>query len=97
MANKFRWTSKALLDLVSIKEYIGQDNPKAAIDLTKKIVLTIVEQLSSFQNIGKAGRVLGTRELIVSNTPYIAVYWVKEGTVEILRVLHSSLKWPDNF
>jgi toxin ParE1/3/4 len=91
--NKFRWTSKAIQDLISIKEYIEQDNPKAAIDLTKKIVLKVVEQLTRFQNIGKAGRVYGTRELIIPNTPYIAVYWVKSGSVEVLRVLHTSMKW----
>jgi len=94
--NKFRWTSKALQDLVSIKVYIEQDNPKAAVDLTKKIVLKVVEQLTKFQNIGKAGRVHGTRELVISNTPYIAVYRVKSGSVEVLRVLHTSIKWPDN-
>ena len=96
MPNKFKWTSKALKDLISIREYIEQDNPKAAVDLTKKIVLKIVEQLSRFQNIGKAGRINGTRELIIPNTPYIAVYWVKSDTVEVLRVLHTSIKWPDS-
>ena len=96
MANNFKWTSKARKDLVSIKEYIQQDNPKAAVDLTKKIVLKVVEQLTKFQNIGKAGRVHGTRELIISNTPYIAVYRVKAATVEVLRVLHTSIKWPDS-
>jgi toxin ParE1/3/4 len=94
--NNFRWTSKALQDLISIKEYIEPDNPKAAVDLTKKIVLKIVEQLTKFQNIGKAGRIHGTRELIIPNTPYIAVYRVKAGSVEVLRVLHTSIKWPDN-
>jgi len=94
--NKFKWTSKALKDLISIREYIEQDNPKAAVDLTKKIVLKIVEQLSRFQNIGKAGRINGTRELIIPNTSYIAVYWVKSDTVEVLRVLHTSIKWPDS-
>lgn len=95
MTNNIRWTSKAKKDLISIKEYIEQDNPKAATDLTKKIVLKVVEQLNKFQNIGKAGRVAGTRELVINNYPYIAVYWVKSGSVEVLRVLHTSIKWPD--
>ena len=82
---------------MSIKEYIEKDNPTAAVDLTKKIVLKLVEQLTKFQNIGKAGRVPGTRELVIPNTPYIAVYWVKSGSIEIIRVLHTSMKWPDNY
>lgn len=82
---------------MSIKEYIEKDNPTAAVDLTKRIVLKVVEQLTKFQNISKAGRVPGTRELLIPNTPYIAVYWVKLGIIEVLRVLHTSMKWPDSF
>ena len=97
MFNKCKWTDKALEDLLIIQEFIAQDNPKASVDITKKIVLTVVEQLSRFQNIGKAGRVNGTRELIIQNTSYIGVYWVKSNNVEVLRILHTSMKWPDNF
>jgi len=95
--NNCKWTDKALNDLLIIQEYIAQDNPKASVDITKKIVLKVVEQLSKFQNIGKAGRVHGTRELVIPNTSYIAVYWIKSSKVEVLRVLHTSIKWPDNF
>lgn len=77
---------------MSIKEYIAKDNPKAAVDLTRRIVLKVIEQLTKFKNIGKTGRVIGTRELIIPDTPYIAVYWVKSDTIEILRVLHTSMK-----
>ena len=97
MLNKCKWTDKALDDLLIIQEYISKDKPKTSVDITKKIVLTVVEQLSRFQNIGKAGRVNGTRELIIPNTPYIAVYWIKSESIEILRVIHSSMKWPDSF
>ena len=97
MKNKCKWTPKSLDDLFLIEQYIAEDNPQAAIDLTKKIVLTVVEQFSKFQNIGRAGRVYGTRELIIPNTQYIAVYKIRQDTVEIVRVLHSSMKWPDSF
>lgn len=59
--------------------------------------LKVVEQLSTFHNIGKAGRIHGTRELVIPNTPYIAVYWIKSNKIEVLRVLHTSVKWSDNF
>lgn len=97
MHNKCKWTPKALDDLFLIEQYIAEDNPKASVDLTKKIVLTVVEQLSKFQNIGRAGRVYGTRELIIPKTPYIAVYKVRQDIIEVLRVLHTAMKWPDNF
>jgi toxin ParE1/3/4 len=95
--NKCKWSSKALDDLFKIQEFINQDNPKASVDLTKKIVSKVINQLSLFQNIGRSGRVYGTRELIIPNTSYIAVYRVKLETVEILRIIHVSMKWSDNF
>lgn len=95
MFNKCKWTDKALDDLIIIRDFIARDNPKAAVDMTKKIVLKVVEQLSRFKNIGKAGRIHGTRELIIPNTPYIAVYRVGSGLIEVLRVLHTSMKWTE--
>jgi cupin superfamily acireductone dioxygenase involved in methionine salvage len=35
--------------------------------------------------------------LLIPNTPYIAVYWKKSDAIEALRVLHTSMKWPDTF
>ncbi len=45
--------------------------------------------------MGKSGRVEGTRELIISNSPYILIYRVKEESVEILRILHTSKRYPE--
>ncbi|WP_428378126.1 type II toxin-antitoxin system RelE/ParE family toxin [Lichenicoccus sp.] len=45
--------------------------------------------------IGRAGRIVGTRELVVSGTPYILVYFVADEAVQVLRVLHSSQQWPE--
>jgi len=43
------------------------------------------------------GRVPGTRELVVTGTPYIVAYRVRDETVEILRVFHAARKWPERF
>jgi toxin ParE1/3/4 len=95
VANVCRWTGKALQDLGHIKDYIAQDNPAAFVDTIRKIVLTIEEQLCQYPHSGRAGRVYGTRELIIAGTPYIAAYRVRGGTVEVLRILHNARKWPD--
>jgi toxin ParE1/3/4 len=47
--------------------------------------------------MGRRGRVAGTRELIVSDTPYIIPYRVRANAVEILRVFHAAGKWPNRF
>jgi plasmid stabilization system protein ParE len=39
----------------------------------------------------------GTRELIVAKTRYIVPYRVRDETVEILRVFHTSRRLPDRW
>jgi toxin ParE1/3/4 len=39
----------------------------------------------------------GTRELVVSGTPYIVVYRVMGKVITVLRVLHGARQWPQQF
>jgi toxin ParE1/3/4 len=89
-----KWTRKALKNLKQAYEFIAIDNPDAAVEVVIKI-RAATEKLEAFPNLGKTGRVEGTRELIIANTPYLLVYRVKGKTVEIVRVLHSSKRYPD--
>lgn len=89
---KIRLTSLAEKDLHSVEAYIRQDNPPAAIRTVLKI-LDAVEGLVEFPNLGRPGRAPGTRELVVSTTPYIAIYRVRQNVIWILRVLHASRQW----
>ncbi|MGR3219728.1 MAG: type II toxin-antitoxin system RelE/ParE family toxin [Candidatus Anammoxibacter sp.] len=95
---KILWTEPAAKDLEHIEDYIKQDNPVVAIDVVLNIINTAETLLSEHSNIGRAGRVHGTRELVVSDYPsYIIVYRVIENKLEIVRVLHGARKWPDSF
>jgi len=47
--------------------------------------------------IGRPGRVAGTRELVIFGTPYIVPYRIGSETLQILRVYHSSRFWPESF
>lgn len=89
-----RWLRKALRNLESVHNYISQDNPEAARNMVKKIQ-TGVSQLAQFPLMGRFGRVEGTRELVIANSPYVVVYRLKDDVVEILRVLHSARRFPD--
>ena len=70
---KVEWSHFAYNDRCEIFDYIELDNPTAAADVDERIRLAI-EPLAQFPEIGRIGRVEGTRELGISGTPYIAVY-----------------------
>lgn len=91
-----RWLNRALQNLEAEATYIAQDNPKAAREFVQHI-LDSVQQLSHHPQIGRAGRVFGTRELIITHYPYIVPYRIKNETVEVLRVFHTSRQWPISF
>ena len=53
-----------------------------------------IEALQIYPEIGRKGRVKGTRELVISQTPLIVIYRIKPKTkhIEILRILHHAQK-----
>jgi toxin ParE1/3/4 len=88
-------TRKAEGDLESVEAFIREENPAAAIRTVLRI-LEAIEGLVEFPNIGRPGRVHGTRELVINRTPFIAVYKVIRNTVWILRVLHVARRWQED-
>lgn len=92
---KVIWTNPALQDLEAILDYIAQENPVAAYEVATSIQLA-TDKLADLPDIGRQGRVANTRELILSNLPYVLPYQVcKEAEeVYILAVFHTARKWP---
>lgn len=93
MAYKVKFSASSLKDLKSIQEYICENNKEAA----KEVIAHIIEKIETVivpnPSAGRAGRVLRTRELVISKYPYIVPYQVREDVIYILRVLHTSRKW----
>jgi toxin ParE1/3/4 len=81
-------------DLAAARAYIARDNAPAA-DRQVERVLAAVAGLLPFPEIGRLGRRVGTRELIVSRTPYVVAYRLRTEVIEILRVMHGRQRWPD--
>jgi toxin ParE1/3/4 len=91
---RVRWLRRALANPDAEAEYIAVDDRAA----TGRVVLRIlraVDLLKKNPALGRAGRVTGTRELVVAGTPYIVPYRVRGEAVEILRVFHAARKWPE--
>ncbi len=90
---KIEWVRLAWIDLEEAIDFIARDKPEAARKTAKRI-LEAVQVLAEHPGAGRAGRVPGTRELVIDGTPFILPYRVRDNAVQILRVLHASRKWP---
>jgi toxin ParE1/3/4 len=88
-----RWSPEAAADFAAIVEFIRKQNPSAAERVAHRIYDAVIS-LAAFPKQGRPGRTKGTRELVFSPLPYVAVYRVKDEAVEIARVLHGSQRWP---
>ena len=90
---EIKWLSRALKNLDQEAEYIAQDNPKAARILVQDI-RDAIALLADNPSLGRPGRIIGTRELVVKNTHYLIPYRVRGTNVEILRIFHTSRRLP---
>jgi len=91
-----KWLAEAFADLDQIFDYILERNPEVALKVYEAI-RHHVGTLADHPQIGRTGRVRGTRELVITGLPYIVAYYIKEQEVRVLAVLHTSRKWPQTF
>ncbi|WP_422138196.1 type II toxin-antitoxin system RelE/ParE family toxin [Endozoicomonas sp. ALC020] len=95
---EIKWLRKALESLNNELDYISHDDPAAAQKILERIHKAVLS-LADNPSAGRAGRVSGTRELVVPNTRYVVPYRVRLDLerVEILRVFHCSRRPPKNW
>jgi toxin ParE1/3/4 len=90
---KIVWSPRAIEHLKHLRAYIAQDNPKAA-NRVAATLLDAVERLAELPNLGRPGRVVGTRELLMPGTPYVIPYKLRGDRLEVIAVFHLRQKWP---
>ena len=90
---RVEWLPEAVRAFESQLSWIASRNPRAAIDMGDSIE-TAVSRLADFPKSARPGRVRGTRELVVTGTPFVVVYRIESDAVLILRVLHGAQRWP---
>lgn len=86
---KLSVTVPAREDLRHIEQYIGQDNPQAAVDFVERLIHRC-EQIAQFPGIGRRRSELKSAYRSVAEGQYIILYSVSSDTVEIERVLHGK-------
>ena len=86
---KLTWGRYALEDRRAIFSYLEGHNPSAAVDMDE-MIQGAVQNLRTYPNMGRQGRVANTRELVV------VAYAVIADRVKLLRVLHGAQQWPES-
>lgn len=85
-----RWLRLALKDMEEILDYLqARTDTETARSLAQRI-WDASQSLTSLPGRGRPGKVPGTRELCMQNMPYFIVYRVKDGYVEIIRIIHYA-------
>jgi toxin ParE1/3/4 len=90
---RIRWSIQASAQLEAAYDFVSEDNVPAA-EKQLNNIRRAVEQLANFPEMGRPGRIGGTRELVIQGTPYILAYRIKGSTVRILALLHGARRWP---
>ena len=88
------WSARAVRHLTRLRAVIARDRPVAA-ESVAATILDRVDRLALHPGLGRAGRVPGTRELVVQGTPYVVPYRVRDDRLEIIAVFHGRQQWPE--
>lgn len=93
---RIEWLPRARAARTEAIEYIARDNPRAALgqlDEIEKQTDMLIEQ----PEMGRPGRIEGTRELVVGRTPFIVIYRIRPRArrIEILHFVHGAQQWPE--
>jgi toxin ParE1/3/4 len=76
--------------------YLFERSPAGADRVADRIV-AVVGSLDRFPLSGKAGRVDGTREIVVPSSSYIVAYRIHHEAVHVLAIMHGAQRWPAFF
>jgi len=91
------WTEQATRQLDQAHDYIALANSAETAARISLQIVTSVQQFATFPISGRLGRTPATRELVISNTPFIVACTVEKDRIVILAVYHGAQRWPEEF
>ena len=83
-----KWTKTAFASVDEIAGFIAKDNPTRANSFVLELQAAVTK-LQAHPGMGRAGRVPGTRELVLHKN-CIALYRLRGDDVEILSLHHAA-------
>jgi len=90
---RIRWTPPALNDLKTISHRIEQQRDLATANRVCRHIYDSIQTLRRHPHTGRPGTEKGTRELVITKSPYIVVYRLHSEAVQILRIWHGTQEW----
>jgi toxin ParE1/3/4 len=90
---KVIWSRRAIQHLAALRDFIALDSEQNAALVADRI-LTSVALLAKHPEMGRPGRIVGTRELVIPRTPFVIPYRVRNQQLELIAVFHGRQKWP---
>jgi toxin ParE1/3/4 len=94
---KIVWTQRATRHLHAAYEYWASEKSYAAADEMMERIFSTAEVLERHPELGRRGRISGTRELVLHPTPFVMAYRIRRQTIEVVAFLHGARKWPGRF
>jgi addiction module RelE/StbE family toxin len=91
MLRSVEYSTRATSNLKTIKAFIEQENPPAALRVVEHITES-ADGLMDFPMTGKPWTRAGTRKLVLSKFPYSIIYKLTPAKVIVLAVAHQSRK-----
>ena len=92
---RLEWATPAADELEAAQTFYHDLNPTAARTLARRIV-EAARRLRGSPQIGRPGPREGTREWVVSRTPYVLVHRETAQAVEILHVWNAARDWTQS-
>jgi toxin ParE1/3/4 len=90
---RIRWTPAAAADLQNISDYLKDHHPRYRQPTMRKLY-DAVRALKEWPQQGRVGREDGTRELLFSPLPFLAIYRVTGQSIEVVRIYHTAQDRP---
>jgi toxin ParE1/3/4 len=89
---KIVWAEQARQEWVAQYRFYFSRNPEAARRFRQE-VMSAVARLRTHPQMGRPGHVEGTRELVITGTPFLVVYDVNAVRVEVIHVYDGRQDW----
>lgn len=90
---RVRYTPLAVADLHELARYARHHLKEGAVAVLGATIREAVDgHLARFPELGKEGKVPGTRELVLTRLNVVVAYWLKGDELWVLSILRSERK-----